>query len=1609
MQYRFDIKAFLLVLGVVLTSGVGLYAMHRFQQPRNASALLKKVDLAEEEQDPEQAIRFLDQYLTLNDTDAVARYRYAKLLERVAAGERTRFSAIGVYQKVLEGPGRLNDEQRLDARLRVATLMTEAGRWNDAREHLEFLRATSPTDVAIATLLGQCFAAQGDWALAAKHFEAAGGMAGAEPATYARLAQCHYQLGFKNSLPGEKQEEEKKKAEEVFQEMIVRFDKDYRAYLIRAEYRSLNMETFKLTAQAFEALKSTKVPEEVQNKLKDSLNLGLSRQALTTEITSILNKREFNKEEAKEFQSLILNHADPATQIAQDLKRAKDLAPNAPDVVLAVAAAAAKHGKLDEARDVLKSGLAAHPDEPRLCLTLAQLEFADGKRKEAIARLKSAVEYMPEQAELVVELINRLIDTGAVEAKKTLDEAMAPRFKLTDHAFAALKRERVPEPVLSKLNVLKDKALSKEDLVRKVSTVLNPDEKELWEKRILNHAAKTTSKLRWVPNDADLLTARVAIADGDWSKALPILEALHHRVLAKSPQVALIDLLLSRNAARLGNTDKQIELLKQSLGIASNPATQHEYAMALVGAGKAENALEEFRHLAESEPPSLPACLALARWETIKAKETVEAKRDWRKVDHFLDRAPGGFNLTKESFVALEAKIPKDVLSKLNSLTEKQFSSRKDLVSKITNLLSKDETERFQNLVVDHAGPQNVTMSIAEAEILAVRGKHELAGKKLDALCLANPENPEPWIARVHLESDVKGPDAARKLLDKASPYLRNHVSFHLMSILLAAQQKNPDHAIKGAVDATKDLEKLPREQTEQVARVWGLAATLYLHFERYDLARDAAARVIALRPDNLQNQLLQFEATALCGDDVPALKAIEEIRQLEGPSGGIACYCDALRLILRATEAKKLNKEPNKDEMERARDLLTEAAARRPGWPKVALLWAQWYKLEGKQNEATLHYRDAFAQGDRSFEVVLALLNAFIADRQFQAALDLINRLDKETTSGPEQRMFAEVYLYTANYPLALKAALKANLVDSTNANDHLMLGVLYAAEKRIPEADKEFAKACDLAETPEPWVARVQFLLANNGRKDAEAVVKGLAFRKKVPDVMVKLTIAKCTEILYPGAEADQAYKAVLGAAPSYHELRDVAEYYLRTGRFARAEPLLWKLIEGNQGAEVGAIRRELAIILANSGDFSRCTQALKLIAENIEVAGENRFDNLARAVVLAKQPGGKLEAIRLYEKYDDKLLPVEARYVYAQLCMITGGIDRGRRPMERAIRESKENPTYIAYWANSLIAEKRFAEAQVWVDGLARTNANLWPVVELQAQLDHAQGKTSEAAKRIAGYTPTNETEALAMARRLEEYGDVKTAEEKLKVLAEKKVPLTTLAYAAFLARQKRVEAALALCDTLIGKPPEKLPTPVVAGMALEFLGYGQPKEVYQHVEGWLESAKLEGQDARDARAAAFMQADALDREGEYKGAQSAYEDLLKKEKDNPLVLFPLARLLLLTRGSAAEAERHLRDAIAVGGPRSHLMELRAVAKLRQDNVKGCITDLRATLAEQPTATGYFLLAVALREPKDKAEADAAFKESTRRGFNMSSLHPLEASEYQRLREKAYPGSP
>jgi predicted Zn-dependent protease len=1387
MRHQFNLKAFLYVAGAFIAFGATLYAAHSIQQPRNASALLAKATREEAEQRYDLALRFLDRYLTLNPADPASRYHYGEILEKAAGGGKSRFLAIDVYLKVLA-----QDPGRLDARRRLALLLTDAGRWNDALAHLQILRDACPADGTIDALLGRCFAVQHDWNSAANYFESAcNRLPDPEPETFAYLADCFQRVNKTTE------------ADAAIDSMVKRFSGDFRVYLIRSRYRFL--------------------------------------------------------------------YKKPGSD--DDLLKAKQLAPDDPDVLLATADAL-NRTDLEAAQSELKRGLAIHQKDSRFYLALSQLYLMNGKRDEAIALLQSGVKALPDQAAILVELVHELIDLGEIAA-----------------ARAALT------------------------------------------------SAKTNPKLRLAPNDSELLTARLAAADGNWSEAAPLLNSLRRRVPAESPQAAMIDRILSRNAARLGDLDKQIELLRSSLAITSTPSARLEYAFALVDVGNMETAVREFRILADANPPSIPACLALVRWETARLVETVGPGGNWSEVKRLLDRAK-------------------------------------------------------------KASPQNLMIAVAEVETLAASGRAKEARANLEAMCKIAPPTVEPWIARLNLEIQAENMDAARTVLKDATLALGNRLTVRLMAIILAAQEPRA----QALADTAKTTERLDELPPDQAVRVWGLAAVLYMKLERYDLAGQAASRVASLRPENLQSQLLRFEAAVRGKDDATAEAAIEAVRRIEGPRGGLASYCDAVRIIFRASDL-----EHDAAKLAQARDLLTEAAARRPRWPKVPLLRAQLEGLEGQHERAMLSYREAFDQGERSFEIVRRLFNYYVSSGRYPEAYDLIRRLqEKDAISLAEQRMFTEVYLQAADYTRALESAKKV-IATSTNPNDYIWLSFVYSAVKKFPEARAALEQACQLIDTPEPWIpwkARVQFLVAHNLVADADAIVREI--QQKVPRDKLARTLAECNEVLNREVEADRHYQSILEAAPNdWKVVSTVAAYYQRTHRFARAEPLLRKLIDGIPGVNTDTIhelRRELAIGLAESGNFHKCSEGLALIAQNVKEAGEERADTLARAVVLAKRPGGKLEAIRLFEKLSEKPLSAEARYIFGQLLIITGGVSKGREQILLAISQSQENPAYVEYWAKVLIADKNYEDARFWVSKLALRGADSWTVVDFQAQLQQARGQTSEALARLARYTPKNDDESIAVALRLEEYKDLSAAEKRFKEFVEKKdsPPMAALLYAAFLARHERVEESLVLCEKLIGK----VPTPVVAGMALEFLDSGKSDPgVHRRVEGWLESIDPDGPDARPA---AFMRADALDRKGDYPGAIAAYRQLLVREHDNPLVLLPLARLLLFSGDSSAEVDGLLARAISASGPQAHLIELRAVLKLHKGQVAEAITELRQNLFEQPTATGYFRLAVACQAMKDKEGTEKALAESIRRGFTKRSLHPLEVNAYRSFCSE-YPSVP
>src|SRR4051794_13880044 len=153
----------LLAGGLLL--GVSLYLLYGFQVRRHASALLSQADRAQEQENLDQAARYLARYLTLRPEDIDVLARYGLLLAQRAQSPLARGHAVAVLDRVLQRlPG------RADVRRRRARLALALGHGAEAQEDLTTLLRSAPEDGELEDLLGQCAKAGGQPASAADWF-----------------------------------------------------------------------------------------------------------------------------------------------------------------------------------------------------------------------------------------------------------------------------------------------------------------------------------------------------------------------------------------------------------------------------------------------------------------------------------------------------------------------------------------------------------------------------------------------------------------------------------------------------------------------------------------------------------------------------------------------------------------------------------------------------------------------------------------------------------------------------------------------------------------------------------------------------------------------------------------------------------------------------------------------------------------------------------------------------------------------------------------------------------------------------------------------------------------------------------------------------------------------------------------------------------------------------------------------------------------------------------------------------------------------------------------------------------------------------------------------
>jgi cellulose synthase operon protein C len=132
-------KALLVLIASVMVLGGGVYALHAFQIKRNARGLYDQFVQMKKEGRPDQALKYLEQYVNLKPSDIDSMAEFGILMADGAKSPAARASALTTLERVL----RLDGTQK-DVRLRAAKLAVYLGRYPDARQHLDILLKATP-------------------------------------------------------------------------------------------------------------------------------------------------------------------------------------------------------------------------------------------------------------------------------------------------------------------------------------------------------------------------------------------------------------------------------------------------------------------------------------------------------------------------------------------------------------------------------------------------------------------------------------------------------------------------------------------------------------------------------------------------------------------------------------------------------------------------------------------------------------------------------------------------------------------------------------------------------------------------------------------------------------------------------------------------------------------------------------------------------------------------------------------------------------------------------------------------------------------------------------------------------------------------------------------------------------------------------------------------------------------------------------------------------------------------------------------------------------------------------------------------------------------------
>jgi tetratricopeptide (TPR) repeat protein len=877
----------------------------------------------------------------------------------------------------------------------------------------------------------------------------------------------------------------------------------------------------------------------------------------------------------------------------------------------------------------------------------------------------------------------------------------------------------------------------------------------------------------------------------------------------------------------------------------------------------------------------------------------------------------------------------------------------------------------------------------AEAQALLAQGRKE------------EPKQADYWAAEAGLAMRLQQPDKAVEILDEAKRQLSDHVELRLARAWYWGQRGGPEAApqlrrLAEGLDAfsAEDRRRLLRGVSDALTRVGAFAD-----------ARALAARLAEERPHDLSVKLALFELAVLeRNEDVMAALA-HQMQELEGPDGNLWRYAQAQLTISQvargAGDAEKLRT---------ARQLLAQAAARRPAWHRIPTCQAALEELSRNEPAALTYLLRAIDLGERNPEVVSRALRLLYKRERYDEAGELLRKLPEQASALRDLKEAAvDLSLRNRDFEQALSLAKKSIADDPKDFRSHLWLAqVHWAMNPRSAEVEPALRQAVALADgAPEARVPLIHFLVYSGQKPKAEQEAAEAA--RRWSREKQGLALAKCFELVGRLDEARELYEERLRAAPNDPGLLRAAAFFdMRHERMEQGKGRLRRILDLDpRSPEAAAARRVLWMVEATEGDYQK-TEGLiaSMGARGPEGRGEEEsVEDLRARVLLLFMQGrrrDRQEAARLLEglRQREPLTP-EDQFLLARLYESLGDWSRAKVEAVGLLGKKGDDLNVQAFYALALLRHGEADEAATWLARMERlpeaARRNTFAVPEVKARLLAARGKGAEAADLLDAYVADHPAQAGAAAALLEQLKQPAAAERMYRKLVDQsKTPeATALILAQFLGRQKRVREALGLCDRAWAKvPPE-----AVAQVSAVVLYSGAADDLQcEQAARAIEAALKKSPNSAALRT---HLATVRNLQGRYEEVERLYQDAVRLNGQDALALNNLAFLLALEGGKETEALPFIQRAVALQGPRPDFLDTRAVVQLALGKTELAIQDLREATAEQESATATFHLAQAYQRDGNRDAARGALKRALSLGLAEETLHPLERPAFRRLR--------